>query len=288
MFSADLHGNELQYRKLVDFAGSKKALSLIIGGDIAPKSTDSENYIKEQRSFLCERLPRILSLLKRKLPNCQIYLMMGNDDCACNLDILKRLDDSLFHVIHGRRLKLSGDIAIVGYSFVPITPFRLKDWEKFDLSEVPPHLTSEYANRKIKNHCLYGLKSTLKGWEQFQFSEAVERADSIQKDINKRVYTRNPEKTVYVFHTPPNRTNLDQRYYGDHVGSLAVRLFIEKYQPYVTLHGHIHETVDVSGDFMEIIGNSLSFSAGNHYLGDYVSILAFNLYDPKTAKRKVI
>lgn len=288
VFSADLHGNELQYRKLVEFARSNKTRSLIIGGDIAPKSRDYEYYIHKQRFFLSEKLPRLLSPLKRKLPNCQIYLMMGNDDCACNLDVLKRHDDSLFHIIHGRRLQLSGDVSIIGYSFVPVTPFPLKDWEKFDLSEVPSHLTTEYSNRKIRNYCLYGLRSTFEGWEQFQFSEAMEKTASIQKDLNKRLYTHNPEKTVYVFHTPPNRTNLDQDHHGDYVGSIAVRLFIEKYQPYLTLHGHIHETVAVSGNFKEVIGNSLSLSAGNHDYGNEVSILTFNLCDLKKAKREVI
>jgi len=40
-----------------------------------------------------------------------------------------------------------------------------------------------------------------------------------------------------------NNTALDITGNDMHVGSFAVRQFIEKYQPHLTLHGHIHETV---------------------------------------------
>lgn len=291
VFSADLHGNEIQYNKLVDFAKSVSPQSLIIGGDIAPKRGSDRYIIHRQRSFLSERLPSLLSPLKKKLPNCQIYLMMGNDDCACNLDVLER-NDTLFHVIHSRRLKLTEDFDVVGYPFVPITPFGIKDWEKYDLSEVPPDLANGYAKRKALNYRLHGFKSTLDGWKKFRFTEAMEKESSIQKDLRKGVFKENPQNTVYVFHTPPNGTHLDQRHDGCHLGSMAVRLFIEDQQPFLTLHGHIHRTVDVSGNFKETISNSVSLSAGNDDSGNYVpndlAIVTFDLYNLKSTRRVVI
>lgn len=288
VYSADLHGNEAQYEKLVDFGKSTSAHSLIIGGDIAPKRGKREHFIRMQRTFLSERLPELLLPFKMELPNSHIYLMMGNDDCACNLDVLERYDSKLFHLIHGRRLNLTEDFDIVGYSFVPITPFMLKDWEKFDLSEVPTALATEYVQRKSWNYRLEGFRSTPQGWKRFHFAETIEKKDSIQKDLKKRVFTKEPENTLYVIHTPPDGTHLDQRYDGSHVGSMAVKLFIEERQPYSTLHGHIHETVAVSGRFKEVIGNSISLSAGNDDLGKDLSILTFDLYDLKTTERRVI
>ncbi len=288
IFSVDLHGNEVQYKKLIDFARSISADSLIIGGDIAPKRFRREHFISQQRAFLSTRLPELLLPFKEELPSSKIYLMMGNDDCACNMDILERYDNELFHLIHGRRLNLREDFDIVGYSFVPITPFMLKDWEKFDLSEVPPKLENEYTKRKNWNYHLHGFRSTLKGWRRFGFVKAIEKEDSIQKDLNESLFIKEPEKTVYVFHTPPDNTNLDQRYDGFHVGSMAVRSFIEEHQPYLTLHGHIHETVDVSGNFMEIIGNSISLSAGNDDFGNNLCILTFDLYNPEKARRVIV
>jgi len=292
VFSADLHGNEVQYAKLVDFAKSISAHSLVIGGDITPKKGNIKQFIHMQRTFLSEKLPKLLLPFKKELPHSQIYLMMGNDDCACNLDVLEKYDDELFHLIHRRRLKITEDFDIVGYSFVPVTPFILKDWDKFDLSEAPPALAAEYAKIKRRNYRLHGVKSTLTGLRKFHLTESTEKEDSIQKDLNKSLFTEKPEKTVYVTHTPPNNTNLDQLYDGSHVGSMAIRLFIQKYQPYLTLHGHIHRTVALSGDFREVIDNSLSLSAGNDDFANYVpndlSLLVFDLHNLKSAVRQIV
>lgn len=292
LFTADIHGNEVQYSKLVDFAITISADSLIIGGDIAPKRGGRERLISEQRSFLSNRFPELLRPFKEEQPDSRIYVMMGNDDCDCNLDILERYENRLFNQIHNRRFHLTKDFDIVGYSFVPITPFMLKDWEKFDFSEVSSDLAAQYARRKSWNYRLEGFKSTLKGWRKFHFIETTEADESIQKDLGRSLFTENPERTVYVFHTPPDDTNLDQRYDNAHVGSMAVRLFIEEHQPYLTLHGHIHETVDVSGTFKDRIDNTLCLSVGNHNLGNYepndLSVLTFNLYDIRRAERRIV
>lgn len=158
VFTADIHGIERQYQKLVDFTVARKARSLIIGGDIAPRGRNPEYLMYEQRGFISEKLPGILQMLQKKSPDCRVYLIMGNDDCACNMDVLE-VNEELFHVIHGRRLKLTMDFEIVGYSHVPITPFTVKDWEKFDLSEVPSHLRSVYVRRKMLNYRTYGVIS---------------------------------------------------------------------------------------------------------------------------------
>ena len=68
-----------------------------------------------------------------------------------------------------KRLKINDNFDIVGYSFVPITPFKLKDWEKFDMSNVPIYLKEYYEYRKKVNYRLDGFKSTKDGWVDFLF-----------------------------------------------------------------------------------------------------------------------
>jgi hypothetical protein len=46
---------------------------------------------------------------------------------------------------------------------------------------------------------------------------------------------------IFVPHTPPSMTKLDRTFAGIHVGSTAVREFIERNHPDVVVCGHIHE-----------------------------------------------
>ena len=193
VYTADLHGNLKQYQKLINYSNKVNADTIIIGGDIAPKH-ETEDYIENQRNFLQNKLPQTLKLMK----SGRLYLMMGNDDCSCNLDILKKSDPDLYSIIDRKRLKLNENFEIVGYPYVPITPFAIKDWEKHDLSNVPKNLKQDYENRKRINYILNGAKSTRRGWKRFSFVEEMEKSDSIQKDLSKKLFTINPERTIYV------------------------------------------------------------------------------------------
>lgn len=61
LFTSDIHGNEVQYRKLVDYAIEISADSVIIGGDIAPKNFRDDWVIVGQRVFL------------EDYPNCYVH-----------------------------------------------------------------------------------------------------------------------------------------------------------------------------------------------------------------------
>ena len=56
---------------------------------------------------------------------------------------------------------------------------------------------------------------------------------------------------------------LDVLYTGKHIGSKSVRDFIEKEQPFLTLHGHIHESPDMSGVWKQNIGKTISMNPGD-------------------------
>ncbi|MDP3639741.1 MAG: metallophosphoesterase [Nanoarchaeota archaeon] len=288
VYSADLHGNEVQYQKLVAYAQQVSADSVIIGGDIAPKELLAEEFIHHQRAFLQERLPRLLEPLKGSSPQSTVYLLMGNDDCSANSDVLEEGDGEFYRLIHEKRLQLTNDFNIVGYSYVPITPFGIKDWEKFDLSIIPEQVRHAYEARKRTNYQFSGYKSTAQGWMPFHFTLEMEESDSLQKDLAKPLFQEKPEKTIYVMHCPPNNPNLDIFGSGGHVGSLAERLFIEERQPYLTLHGHIHETVYMSGTFRDTIGRTVCFSAGNHNVGRRLACLSFDVYDLESAQRIIL
>jgi Icc-related predicted phosphoesterase len=62
-----------------------------------------------------------------------------------------------------------------------------------------------------------------------------------------------------VVHTPPYATTLDRLLGGPTpIGSRALKKFIEKRQPPLTLHGHVHES---SG--MERLGRTIAVNPGD-------------------------
>jgi len=288
IYTSDLHGNVTQFKRVVNYAVQSAADALIIGGDIAPKGFETGDYISAQRRFFESELPCLLQpLQKEEIP---VYLMMGNDDCAANIDIVK--ESCLWTYIHGKRIALTSDFDLVGYAHVPITPFGIKDWEKWDLTNVPSKLREMYEERIQTNYRLDGFNSSSGDFISAQLRTDNAKTDSIQLDMESEWFSEDAAKTVYVMHSPPNDTNLDKSQFqsieGESVGSFAERIFIEQHQPYITLHGHIHETVQVSGSFQERIGETLSLTAGNTNLGEQPSVLVFDLYDPKNVERILV
>lgn len=71
------------------------------------------------------------------------------------------------------------------------------------------------------------------------------------------------KRSVCLFHAPPFATLLDVLYDGRHVGSLAIRDFIEKKQPLLCLHGHIHESMLMTASIADKIGKTVCINPGN-------------------------
>ena len=71
-----------------------------------------------------------------------------------------------------------------------------------------------------------------------------------------------------------------------HVGSIAIKRFIEEKKPPVTLHGHIHESTRLTGIWKELIGETWSFNAAHD--GPELSVVIFNPAEPANAQRLLI
>ncbi len=72
---------------------------------------------------------------------------------------------------------------------------------------------------------------------------------------------------IFVSHCPPKNTKLDQVTSGEHVGSTAVREFVEKRQPMLVVSGHVHEAQGT-----DTIGPSILVNTGPAQLGQYAEI----------------
>ena len=73
-------------------------------------------------------------------------------------------------------------------------------------------------------------------------------------------------------HSPPFGKKLDLIQGGNPAGSRSIKLFIEEHQPYLTLHGHIHESPELSRTYFDRIGKTFSINPGQFPLSGRDSI----------------
>jgi Icc-related predicted phosphoesterase len=71
-----------------------------------------------------------------------------------------------------------------------------------------------------------------------------------------------------------------------HLGSIAIRRFIEARQPLLTLHGHAHEAARVSGSWRDRIGRTRCLSAAHD--GPELALVRFDLNRLDEATRELI
>jgi Icc-related predicted phosphoesterase len=71
-----------------------------------------------------------------------------------------------------------------------------------------------------------------------------------------------------------------------HVGSIAIRRFIESCQPLVTLHGHVHESARLTGSWKDRLGRTPIYTAAHD--GPELALISFDLEDPEAATRELL
>jgi Icc-related predicted phosphoesterase len=90
-----------------------------------------------------------------------------------------------------------------------------------------------------------------------------------EEELSQRIYqgyqmVKGASKKVFVPHAPPYGTKLDIIHSGIHVGSTAVREFIEETQPDAVICGHIHEARGIDRIDKSQIVNCGAASHGNY------------------------
>jgi Icc-related predicted phosphoesterase len=210
----------------------------------------------------------------------RIFLILGNDDARSEeKNIIEGANLKLFEYIHFEKIEIDKYI-FYGYSFTPPSPFLLKDWEKFDVS------------RYVDPGCI----SPNEGKTTTPSSEKDAWHRTMAEDINALVNSDDVQNGVFLFHAPPYKSNLDRAALDGkiidhipldvHVGSIAVRKFIENKQPLLTLHGHIHESARITGQWKDKIGKTFCFSAAHD--GKELALVKFDLTNLENAERILI
>jgi Icc-related predicted phosphoesterase len=258
---ADLHGLRPRFekaRKLLD-KGIKRFL---IAGDIA-----AMGYPEVQQANVKQNFEFLLQGRK----DIELYTIPGNDDWKIVEKTLKEFPEVT--VPTDRAYPLGDGFSIVGYPYVPITPFNVKDYEKWDgpdypeLPADPDGLKEALIQFRIN---LEGLKSEDFELADFRF-DPQDRSENIRQDLERIERMSEPEKTIYLFHSPPYFENEPLR-----IGSRSITDFIKRNNPWITFHGHNHMAVDrMKGKFVFDIGDAKSVlvGAGNDpYVLNFVTL----------------
>jgi len=99
------------------------------------------------------------------------------------------------------------------------------------------------------------------------FRTIFEPTEEETADALKRMGEHIDNKTILVLHNPPKGTKLDEAPDGKHVGSDAVRKFIEEKQPLLVISAHIHEQQGT-----DKIGKTTIFYPGPFFNGNYGTV----------------
>jgi Icc-related predicted phosphoesterase len=245
-FTSDLHGQGALYEQLVALVAAHRPAVLLLGGDLAPHEAGAEG-VRSQRLFLQGFFVEFARRVHEAAQGLELLLLMGNDDWGANLDVLEAHDGALWRVLHGRVVEVDG-VRVAGSSWVPITPFGMKDWERWEDggAESPPRLD--------------GWRSHAGGIEPVHFDPA-QRSPTIAGALEELAAQAGPD-TLYMLHSPPRGTLCDLIGARAHVGSRAIRAFVERRQPPLVLSGHIHESPRVSGAWRDAIGRTVVVNPG--------------------------
>jgi Icc-related predicted phosphoesterase len=275
-FATDLHGSERCFRKWLNAAAVYEAQVLVLGGDLTGKvlvplvagtgqdaaaldaererirmtgrypvvvTADENAAIEADPAVLDSRFKQAMedtlrawvALADERLAGTDVavFTMLGNDDAPGLADVLRGATRSTY--AEDGIVELPGGFEMASFGYSTPTPWNTPR----ELAE------DELADR---------LTALLDG-------------------------LRDPTSAIVNLHCPPAGTHLDQAAKLDaelrpvvdasglvmaSVGSTAVRSAIERYQPMLGLHGHVHESPGT-----ERLGGTLCINPGSDY-GDGV------------------
>lgn len=302
LYASDMHGSDAFFRKFISAILTYKAQVGIVGGDVTGKAMipilNLENGAYEGYLFGNRETARTLQELeelKARISNVGFYPLVITPDEQRELEGDRQKMDQTFLRLMSERVTQWLELAErhlkpkgVRLFFMPgnddlmeidaainASPFVLNpDGKAFPLDE---------------HHEIVGLGAA--NMTPWQCPRDMEEDELLSHLENAMSQLKNPARAVCVFHVPPHDSQLDLAPALDKdlridarggqvvlkpVGSTSVRRVIEKYQPMLTLHGHIHE----SPGFRKI-GRTLCVNAGSEYAEGIMRAALINLEKDK-------
>jgi Icc-related predicted phosphoesterase len=303
-YASDIHGSERLWRKFLNAARFYQVEVLIMGGDIAGKAVVP--IIKRNDSYTVPDLlgdksfpPTELPAVERRIRDLGFYPhqttmeeveVLHQDPMAVGQLFLYVMRETLECWLRLAEERLAGSGVrlyvmlgnddepqlreVLASSSVAIDP----EDQVIDLGEGFEMLSCGFANPTP--------------WNSPREMPEVE----LQRHLEDlALHLKDPQRSIFNLHVPPVRTSIDQAPVVDqtlqpvihggtilmgHAGSEAVRAVIEKYQPLLALHGHIHESRGITR-----LGRTVCINPGSEYGEGVLHGALFELDRAKGLKR---
>lgn len=306
-FATDIHGSDVCWRKLLNSGKHYEADVVILGGDMTGKalvpivSDGGERWhaiLLENRHDLDgeEAVVDFEQAVRRR----GYYPFRATRDELQDLQQDPQKADDFFHEQMLRRVE----------EWIGLADERLENAsfrffvcpgndDQFEIDEVVQSARNvELAEGRVIDVDGFQLASTgwsnPTPWKTYREEEEPKLAERIEAVVSQ--VTAEPERTIFSLHCPPYGSGLDEapeltedmrlKHAGRApvpVGSKAVRAVIEKYQPTLSLHGHIHE-----GRGNARIGRTLCINPGSSYEQGELLGAVVNLGGGKKVKNFVL
>jgi len=256
IYTVDLHGSKWKYERLYKAAKSFDAKVVINGGDMLPK----EGNLFKQNIFIVEYLDDHFA----QFESAGIYYLcyLGNDDLKIFDELFESTCKKYTRIIPmAQRRQTIGDYEFIGFNLVVDYPFRLKDRCRKDTNDIA--LPVQYGT---------ALLSSKDGWQEINDWEGYTNSlPTIEDELNRLVRPKDISHCIYVIHMPPYKLGLDKCHNSNEVGSKAVYEFLKQHQPLLSLHGHIHESPEVSGKWHTRLGETICIQPGQ--MGEFTYVV---------------
>jgi Icc-related predicted phosphoesterase len=302
-YVTDIHGSEICWKKFLNAGAFYKADVVILGGDITGKamvpivqrsdgtwdaSLQDHHQALESEDAILEFETRVMNRGYYPIRiSEEEYLHMQEDEDVVD----KRFKQAM---VEGTERWISMVEDKLGGTGIRAIACPAND-DMFEIDELLKH--TSYLETGDEDHPMEvdGFRIISMGWTNptpwntFREAEEPELAKRIDRALE---HAGEPESTILNFHAPPYGSKLDNapalnadltyKSGGQAlrpVGSTAVLESIKRFQPVLSLHGHIHESKGAAR-----IGKTLALNPGSSYEEGILLAAVVNI-DPK--KRKV-
>jgi Icc-related predicted phosphoesterase len=250
LVTSDVHQQYYKWDKLANAVEKTKPDIVLVAGDIVP-----HDLFNEPQNFVKKTLKK--SAKKIANSNAKLFLITGNDDNINVVKYIKEVEEKtgLWYFINNRVVEFEG-FEFVGIPYTLDYSFGLKDWiiketkddSRFSIFQMGNAIAIGENN---KRNIIYNWREELNS--RTSFVEVFEQMSSKVKNMNK---------SIWLIHDPPTGCGLDMTKRGLTVGSKSVMSFILDKQPFLTVHGHIHESPEYTGKWAVKLGETWTVQAG--------------------------